>query len=211
MDGSYRRRSRDHRPDYGVDATGTGSPCSRRRRSEWSRDHVGSRRRGVVPVPGGSAGRVAIWAARTRTWLEQLAHSSPDAGIDVLTGYEITTESGSHRPTMVGRRTDDGRRHARHRGCGCRAGPCPRRRHARRVALHRPARAALAVLAVARDGARAGDRAARGDQPRRRARRRRDQLHGSRIARARERRSRVPTARSDRRSPSAARPTSRRR
>jgi D-amino-acid oxidase len=50
------------------------------------------------PYRVGPPERVAIWAARTRTWLEQLARSSPDAGIDVLTGYEITTESGNPPP-----------------------------------------------------------------------------------------------------------------
>lgn len=62
------------------------------------------------PYRVGPPGRVAIWAARTRTWLEQLAKSAPDSGIDVLTGYEITTESGNPparpwwaaEPTMEG-------------------------------------------------------------------------------------------------------------
>ncbi len=47
------------------------------------------------PYRVGPPGRVAVWAARTRDWLEQLARSAPDAGIDVLTGYEITTEAGT--------------------------------------------------------------------------------------------------------------------
>ncbi|MBS1119646.1 MAG: aao [Deltaproteobacteria bacterium] len=41
------------------------------------------------PYRAGPPARVAAWAARTRTWLEQLARERM-AGIDVLTGYEIT-------------------------------------------------------------------------------------------------------------------------
>lgn len=42
------------------------------------------------PYRAGPPDRVAAWAARTRTWLERV--EDPTAGIDVLTGYEITPE-----------------------------------------------------------------------------------------------------------------------
>lgn len=41
------------------------------------------------PYRAGPPERVAAWAAITRGWLEQLVHAR-DAGIDLLTGYEIT-------------------------------------------------------------------------------------------------------------------------
>ncbi len=44
------------------------------------------------PYRAGPPEKVAIWAARTRTWLEALA-TTPEAGIDVLTGYEITHDA----------------------------------------------------------------------------------------------------------------------
>ena len=50
------------------------------------------------PYRAGPPAKVALWAANTRTWLDSLA-SDPATGIDVLTGYEITTEEGlSHPP-----------------------------------------------------------------------------------------------------------------
>ncbi len=42
------------------------------------------------PYRAGPPAKVAVWAARTRAWLEQIAGNAPDAGVDVLTGYEIT-------------------------------------------------------------------------------------------------------------------------
>ncbi len=42
------------------------------------------------PYRTGPADKVAGWASRTRAWLEQLARTTPSAGVDVLTGYEIT-------------------------------------------------------------------------------------------------------------------------
>lgn len=49
------------------------------------------------PYRAGPPAQVAIWAGRTHTWLETLA---PDlaAGVDVLTGYEITTDEGMDPP-----------------------------------------------------------------------------------------------------------------
>jgi D-amino-acid oxidase len=44
------------------------------------------------PYRAGPPAKVAAWAARTRDWLEQLARSAPEAGVDVLTGFEITPE-----------------------------------------------------------------------------------------------------------------------
>jgi D-amino-acid oxidase len=43
------------------------------------------------PYRAGPPAKVATWAARTRAWLEQLAPTR-EAGVDVLTGYEITRE-----------------------------------------------------------------------------------------------------------------------
>lgn len=43
------------------------------------------------PYRAGPPAKVAAWAARTRTWLEQLAPIS-QAGVDVLAGYEITSD-----------------------------------------------------------------------------------------------------------------------
>ncbi|HTR53178.1 MAG TPA: FAD-dependent oxidoreductase [Kofleriaceae bacterium] len=44
------------------------------------------------PYRAGPKHAVAAWAARTRDWLEQLARDAPEAGVDVLAGYEITRE-----------------------------------------------------------------------------------------------------------------------
>jgi len=44
------------------------------------------------PYRAGPPGKVAAWAAHTRNWLEQLAKAAPEAGVDVLTGYEITPD-----------------------------------------------------------------------------------------------------------------------
>ncbi len=45
------------------------------------------------PYRTGPAAKVAGWASRTRGWLEDLARTTPSAGVDVLTGYEITPTS----------------------------------------------------------------------------------------------------------------------
>lgn len=44
------------------------------------------------PYKVGPPARVNVWAARTRRWLKALARTTPEAGIDVLTGYEITPD-----------------------------------------------------------------------------------------------------------------------
>ncbi|HUJ59522.1 MAG TPA: FAD-dependent oxidoreductase [Kofleriaceae bacterium] len=41
------------------------------------------------PYRAGPPDKVAAWAARTRAWLLELAARAPDAGVDLLTGYEI--------------------------------------------------------------------------------------------------------------------------
>ena len=43
------------------------------------------------PYKCGPAAKVPAWAVRTRAWLESLA-GDPEAGIDVLTGYEISRD-----------------------------------------------------------------------------------------------------------------------
>jgi D-amino-acid oxidase len=45
------------------------------------------------PYRAGPAHKVAAWAARTAGWLGDLARLEPDAGVDLLTGYEITTDT----------------------------------------------------------------------------------------------------------------------
>ena len=45
------------------------------------------------PYHAGPPDKVAVWAARTRTWLEVLARTAPESGVDVLTGYEITRDA----------------------------------------------------------------------------------------------------------------------
>lgn len=49
------------------------------------------------PYKVGPPARVALWAALTRAWLQRLA-GDPETGIDLLTGYEITEESGYDHP-----------------------------------------------------------------------------------------------------------------
>lgn len=49
------------------------------------------------PYRAGPPDRVAAWAARTRVWLEALA-ADPDAGVDLVTDYEITGEADSAPP-----------------------------------------------------------------------------------------------------------------
>jgi len=45
------------------------------------------------PYRAGPPHKVTAWAARTRVWLEELARTTPEAGVDVLTGYEITSDA----------------------------------------------------------------------------------------------------------------------
>jgi D-amino-acid oxidase len=45
------------------------------------------------PYRAGPPHKVTAWAARTREWLEELARTTPEAGVDVLTGYEITNDA----------------------------------------------------------------------------------------------------------------------
>jgi len=44
------------------------------------------------PYRAGPPHKVAVWAARTREWLEELARTTPASGVDLLTGYEITPD-----------------------------------------------------------------------------------------------------------------------
>ena len=50
------------------------------------------------PYRVGPQAKVIGWAARTRRWLERLARTTPDAGIDVLVCYEILGDNGEARP-----------------------------------------------------------------------------------------------------------------
>ncbi len=49
------------------------------------------------PYRCGPAAKVSLWASITRVWLERFA-SDHDAGIDLLTGYEITSDVGFDPP-----------------------------------------------------------------------------------------------------------------
>lgn len=49
------------------------------------------------PYRAGPPEKVAIWAAHTRRWLERLS-ADPSTGIDLLDGYEITTDEGMDPP-----------------------------------------------------------------------------------------------------------------
>jgi len=49
------------------------------------------------PYRAGPPDKVARWAARTRAWLEELA-GDPATGVDLLTGYEITTDDTLEPP-----------------------------------------------------------------------------------------------------------------
>src|SRR5579863_4872585 len=44
------------------------------------------------PYRAGPPAKVAAWAARTCDWLVDIARTTPEAGVDVLTGYEIPRE-----------------------------------------------------------------------------------------------------------------------
>ncbi len=41
------------------------------------------------PYRVGPREKVALWAARTREWLSEIAASTPEAGVDMLTGFEV--------------------------------------------------------------------------------------------------------------------------
>jgi D-amino-acid oxidase len=60
------------------------------------------------PYRVGPRAKVTTWAARTRVWLEHLMRDAPDAGVDRLTGYEITDEDGRTRPWWAGVPTMEG-------------------------------------------------------------------------------------------------------
>ena len=60
------------------------------------------------PYRVGPPGKVTGWALRTRRWLEQLSRDAPDAGIDVLTGYEIVAHDGTSRPWWAAAPTMEG-------------------------------------------------------------------------------------------------------
>jgi D-amino-acid oxidase len=49
------------------------------------------------PYRVGPRHKVSDWALRTRRWLEQLARTTPEAGVDMLTCYEIV-DDGTMRP-----------------------------------------------------------------------------------------------------------------
>lgn len=59
------------------------------------------------PYKVGPPGKVSVWAARTRTWLAELARTTPEAGVDVLTGYEIVADL-TERPWWAGVPTMEG-------------------------------------------------------------------------------------------------------
>jgi D-amino-acid oxidase len=58
------------------------------------------------PYRAGPPDRVAAWAAETRAWLTELA-DDPDAGVAVITGYEITTDPGDTTPWWAAHITVD--------------------------------------------------------------------------------------------------------
>ena len=60
------------------------------------------------PYRVGPPGKVTVWAIRTRHWLEQIARDVPEAGVDVLTGYEIIGDDGTKRPWWAARPTMEG-------------------------------------------------------------------------------------------------------
>jgi D-amino-acid oxidase len=60
------------------------------------------------PYKVGPPHRVTGWALRTKRWLEQLASTTPEAGIDVLTGYEIVPHEGPARPWWAAAPTMEG-------------------------------------------------------------------------------------------------------
>jgi len=60
------------------------------------------------PYRVGPPSKVTRWALRTRSWLEQLAGTTPEAGVDVLTGFEILGDDGTSRPWWASAPTMEG-------------------------------------------------------------------------------------------------------
>jgi D-amino-acid oxidase len=60
------------------------------------------------PYKVGPPHRVTGWALRTKRWLQELASTTPEAGIDVLTGYEIVPYEGPARPWWAAAPTMEG-------------------------------------------------------------------------------------------------------
>jgi D-amino-acid oxidase len=60
------------------------------------------------PYRVGPRDKVPGWALRTRRWLEAISASAPDAGIDILTGYEILGDDGTTRPWWCAAPTMEG-------------------------------------------------------------------------------------------------------
>ncbi len=60
------------------------------------------------PYRVGPRDKVPGWALRTRRWLEEISASAPDAGIDILTGYEIVNDDGTARPWWCAAPTMEG-------------------------------------------------------------------------------------------------------
>jgi D-amino-acid oxidase len=60
------------------------------------------------PYRVGPPHKVTRWALRTRRWLQDLAVTTPEAGIDVLTGYEILGDDGTTRPWWAAAPTMEG-------------------------------------------------------------------------------------------------------
>jgi len=50
------------------------------------------------PFRAGPRHKVTGWAAHTRSWLAELAHRAPEAGVDILTGYEIDGATDGETP-----------------------------------------------------------------------------------------------------------------
>jgi len=60
------------------------------------------------PYRVGPPHKVCGWAQRTRCWLQQLARTTPEAGVDVLTAYEILGDDGTSRPWWAAAPTMEG-------------------------------------------------------------------------------------------------------
>jgi D-amino-acid oxidase len=60
------------------------------------------------PYRVGPPHKVMGWASRTRHWLNDLAATTPEAGVDVLTGYELLGDDGRTRPWWCAAPTMEG-------------------------------------------------------------------------------------------------------
>lgn len=60
------------------------------------------------PYRVGPRDKVPDWALRTRRWLETISTAAPEAGIDILTGYEIIGDDGTVRPWWCAAPTMEG-------------------------------------------------------------------------------------------------------